>query len=68
MVRGAGGRTGGVCPYPMRRYIARQIVQLVVVELLLILLNQVWAQAGRQSTRRMASLDTDWDTDRSKGR
>jgi len=31
MVRGAGGRTGGVCPYPMRRYIARQIVQLVVV-------------------------------------
>jgi len=32
-------------------------VQLVVVELLVMLLNQVWAQAGRQSTRRMASLD-----------
>ena len=43
-------------------------MQLEVVELLVILLNQVWAQAGRQSTRRMASLDMDRDTDYSKGK
>ena len=37
--------------------VVQPMVQVVVVGLLVILVNQVWAQAGRQSTRRMANLD-----------